>query len=271
EDDRWKAATARDRRGWTAEVFIPYESFGFVPIRSVKPNDIIFDMVQSRTVMGFNVHRITRLPGERARWQASSWSRSKGPIPLRDCWNFGQAHFRELPCSLEEVTLEPLGRLHPRLTFKIRSRSDKAEEVKVKTYASWKSPRDATEATTTLKPGETAPMGADFPRAYGRQTVGVKLVRASDGWLMDEARIECFMPSPVQVVLPKTVLYETERDFWAEVKLTSADKKLDDLRYRIAREGKVVVSGKTGPLEGDTFSLPFALSGLTPGSYRFEV
>ena len=264
-DDLWKAATGRDDSGWTAEVFIPYESIRFIPIRPARPNDIIFDMIQDRTIMGFNVHRISA-----ARREGSSWSRSNGPIAFRDPWNFGQAFFRLLPCSLEVPSPQDLLKTDQEFAVRVISRSDKPEQVTLKVNP------DALEgplpdATVTLGPGETMTILKDMRLAAGDPSVVIQLIRASDGWLLDEAKFERFLPEPVQVVLPKTVLYDGEGDFWAKLTVASPDNAVDALNYGVFQEDQEVVSGKTGPLKGNSFSLPFTVSGLKPAEYIFEI
>jgi hypothetical protein len=86
------------------------------------------------------------------------------------------------------------------------------------------------------------------------------------------------------MVLPRSILYQGEADFWAEVKVITPEAKVETIHYQLLRdkpvdktkaasgvETEVVASGATGALEGGNFSVPFELSELAPGQYRFTV
>ncbi len=126
-DDRWQAATARDDKGWTATVFIPYESFGFQPIRPVSQTDVYFNMVQDRTVMGFNINRVSH-----ARREPSSWSRSKAPMFFRNAEHLGHAYFRPLEAAIAGAMCADFFAGESTVDVEVRSQSGKREDLVLK-------------------------------------------------------------------------------------------------------------------------------------------
>ena len=264
-DDSWQAAASRDDKGWYAEIFIPFECIGMKPIVDSSGEDVFFDMVQDRTVMGFNVNRISHV-----RREPSSWSPSKGPMFFRDPEHFGAAYFHAAPASFENAACGDIFRGENSVSFEVRSRSAKREGFTATLTVAGDNHSYRTEKTFSVEAGGKAAATLDFaPAPLGRQTIDLRLID-SGGDLVDRRTFVYDAPATVGVVLPKTVLYEGEADFPVDVTVTCPAGGVDEVRYRVRSRGKIVASFKDTSLPvGDT-RRPFELSGLKPGEYEFE-
>ncbi len=266
-DDKWQVATSRDEKGWYAEFFIPYSAFDWQDKREIGERDLYFDMVQDWTVMGFNVNRISH-----ERREASSYSVSRGPAFFRDADHFANAYFRAMPASLEDVAAGDFFTGDDRVATKVRSRSDKAEEVVVAaTVMTGGAPNATVEQRFTLAPGEAKPVTLSWKApSVGARTVDVTLT-GSDGRLLDRETYAFEMPAPVEVLTPKRILYEGEGDFYAAVTVNAPDG-VDSLSARVTPQGGEAISaGTTGRLERGTYLVPFAVTGLPQGKYELSL
>ncbi|MHC4714401.1 MAG: carbohydrate binding family 9 domain-containing protein, partial [Planctomycetota bacterium] len=264
-DDTWVAATSRDDKGWCAEVFIPWESIRFQRIKPVEKREVYFDMVQDRTVMGFNVNRIVH-----TRHQPSSWSPSKGTMFFRDAHNFGVASFALQPASMERVRFGEIGRSGGEVTFDVRSRSAADEHLSVEIIVEGEAYRHAETARVNVKAGERHTRTLEFgiPPA-GPCSLDLRLVD-SKGRLLDGSRWLMRIPEAVAVVALKTVLYKGESDFPVRLTVNLPESAADGMQLRILRKGRVVASEKSEVLPRGEVALPFEVRGLSVGEYVLE-
>gem|GEM_PF-2893268 len=261
-DDAWRAATSRDDKGWYAEVFIPYECIGMKPIVPAGPKDIFFDMVQDRTVMGFNVNRVSHEIHE-----PSSWSPSKAVMFFRDVENFANAYFRQFPVNFEDFTLGAPAPGATRLAFTVRSRSQESQNLTLTLVAAGGGKSYERKQKMTLLPGAAKPVEMNFEAApSGRQTVEVRLLSA-DGEVYDRARYLFEIPPPVEMTVLKTILYEGEKDVPVALRVNVA---ADEIRSRILSNGDLLASTPSR-LQSVESLLPFEVSGVPAGEYEFSV
>jgi len=265
-DTAWQAAASRDDQGWQAEFFIPWQSIGFTGVAPADDKSVWFNKVQDWTVMGFNVNRISFEKRE-----ASSWSVSRGSMFFRDAENFGNAHFRDAECSLENVTPGDIARGENKVELTVRSRSSERKTVTARmALAAEDKQVDHKEETVSVEPGGKVALSFAFtPSAAGRQTLDVTL-ESTDGWLLDRARFTLANPAPGEILLPKTMLFEDEGDLYAMVKV-NAPEGIGAARWRLTSDSNVVASGEAGRFDAGTYLLPFSVGGLKEGRYELEV
>jgi hypothetical protein len=262
-DDRWRVATSRDERGWCAEIFIPYECIAFRPITTLAAKEVFFDMVQDRTVMGFNVNRISH-----RRREASSWSPSKGVMFFRDVENFGQAYFAPCPAVIAGVEFGGISGGKGRAKVSVCARGGKAAELALRVAVTGGGRDFEARQGVRLGAGETKTIALDFECAKaGRQRIDIRLVTPT-GEVVDRVSYAFEMPAPVEVLATKSVLFEGEADFPVLVTV-NAREGADEMRYRVKSRGKTIASAKAAP-GGRKALLPFEVAGLRAGEYEFE-
>ena len=260
-DDRWQAATSRDRYGWYLEVFIPYESIAMKSAAGANPAEIYFDRVTDRTVMGLNINRISHV-----RREPSSWSPSRGVMFFRDVQNFGNAYFKPFPAFLADVKCGAVSSAGGALDVTVASRSAAPLAVTLKTILTAGGAATEKDQSLTLQPGETKSVALAFaPASAGSQKIEVRLV-GPDGEIMDRSRYAFQIPAPVAAVVTKTVLYEGEADFPVEVTVNASAERI---RYRLLSNGKEVASLDGGAPAVGEMTLPFEVAALAAGDYEF--
>ncbi len=256
-DDRWRAATSRDEAGWCAEFFIPYECFGYRQMTADTPDDVYFDMVENRTVMGFNINRIAH-----ERREPSTWSPSKGAMFFRDAGNFGNAYFRDFPASFDGVVCKS-----GKIEFALRSRASDTSDLTVRVTASGPGQGEKREETVSLAAGETKRMDMSLPALVpGRSKIDLRIISGM-GETLDRATYLVDIPEPVVIDVMKDILYEGETDFPV---LVTVNTEADEVVYRVKDAKDAVASEKRASVPGRSTLLPFEVSGLPAGEYEFQ-
>jgi len=263
--DRWQAATARDDKGWTATVFIPYESLGFQPIRPVSQADTYFNMVQDRTVMGFNINRVSH-----ARREPSSWSRSKAPMFFRNADHFAHAYFRPLEAAIAGARCADFFAGESTVDVEVRSQSGKLEDLVLKLTVTGGSESES-ETPVSLGAGESPTVRAKFRKTPpGEHRLDVRLTR-QDGYILDRAAYVFETPEPIEVTALRSILFSDESDLPVKIKVNAPQGSADMLRFRILSKGRAVATAKTSVATLGETVYPFEVEGLKAGEYDFEV
>jgi hypothetical protein len=264
-DDRWQAAAARDDKGWTATAFIPYESFGFQPIRQVSQTDVYFNMVQDRTVMGFNINRVSH-----ARREPSSWSRSKAPMFFRNADHFGHAYFRPLEAAIASARCADFLGGETAVEIEMRSQSDRQEDLVLKLAVTGVS-KSTGETKLSLGAGESRTVRMAFRKTLpGDHRLDVRLTRP-DGYLLDRIAYAFETPAPVEVTALRSILFSDESDFPVNVKVNAPQGSADMLRLRVLSKGKTIATARASLAAFNETAYPFEIEGLGEGEYEFEV
>ena len=264
-DDAWQAAVSRDDEGWYAELFIPFSSIGWREIEASEPNEVFFDMVQDRTVMGFNVNRISHVLRE-----PSSWSPSHGAMFFRDAEHFGHAYFRPVPASLAATDCGDIAAGDARVSTEVRSSSAEGRAVSVSAAISGADYAFSGEDKVLLQPGavESVALELETPPP-GRYSLRIDL-RGDDAYLTDSAQYLFEVPAPLEVTVLRSVLYEGETDL--PVRLVVNDTRIEPeaLRLVVTSGGETLAEINAGADALSSDVLPITVSGLDVGRYELE-
>lgn len=265
-DDEWQAAVSRDEEGWYAELFIPFSSIGWREIEASEPNEVFFNMVQDRTVMGFNVNRISHVNRE-----PSSWSPSHGAMFFRDAEHFGHAYFRPMPASLSRTTCGDIAAGDARVSAEVKSSSAEGRAVSVSAAVSGADYEYVAEGKVLLQPGavETVALALETPPP-GRYSLRVDL-RGDDAYLTDSAQYLFEVPVPLEVTVLRSVLYEGETDLPIRIEINDTRIEADALRLAVTSGGETLARIDAGADALSSDVLPITVSGLAEGLYTLEV
>jgi hypothetical protein len=262
-DADWRAATARDEHGWYVTAFIPWESIGFERIRPVAPNDVMIKMIQQRTLMGFNVHRVAHELHE-----PSSWSPSRGPFFFRDVENFGLASFAPAAVGISGVTFSDVLADRIDASFTVDSRAECDAAFKAALSVDGKKVGKA--AAFKLASGAAHEMTLSFPRpAPGRHAVELA-VAGADKRIAARAAYVFDVPDSVVITTRRSVLYTDESDLPVGVKFALPDGAADSVKMRILSRGKVVASTDTDIAPEGSRTAALEVTGLKTGAYQVE-
>ncbi len=263
-DDAWNSATSRSDDGWCAEVFIPWESIGFQKIRPAGDKDVFVDMVQDRTVMGFNINRVVH-----KRHEPSSWSPSKGTMFFRDADHFGLAYFARHEALIEHVESREISSGGGLFDVSLRSRSDSASAHSLTLEISADGATGRSTMPVRLEPGASQTVTLDYKAAGpGRNTAEIRLENEG-GRLIDAACFLFDVEPPLEITCLNSILYKGERDMPLQLSLSGA-AGADALDVRLLSARKALARVRMDAPADGQITLPVEVDGLSVGEYEIE-